>query len=103
MSALLRLTAGLIWWAAIFSLLYAAHGLSCSMGWDARPLFGLNAHVVLLLALWLLGLAGATAILLRLCKGRAKPLHRAAHVLAIVGLGAIAVGGLPVLFVPACQ
>ncbi len=102
MTALLRLSAGLVWWAIAFALIYAAHGVSCSAGLDRVPLLGGTGHAVLLLALWAASLAIAAAIVFWQIRHRGEVLHTASVALSLTGLGAIAIGGLPILIVPAC-
>lgn len=102
MIVLLRLTAGLIGWAAAFCLIYALHGLGCAGGWDARPFAGGSLHRWVLIAGWAVSLAATTTIALVLMRYRATPLDRAAAALGWVGVAATAITFVPILVIPAC-
>lgn len=102
MIALLRLTAGLILWAAAFSLIYGLHGIGCAAGWDARDVGGLSLQRAVLLAAWGVSLAAAVALALWLGRRRATTLDRAAIALGWAGVAAVAVTFLPVAVVQSC-
>ncbi|WP_314373457.1 hypothetical protein [Sphingomonas paucimobilis] len=102
MMVLLRLSAGLIGWAAAFCLIYALHGLGCAGGWDRLPFAGLSVHRWTLLAAWAGSLAVTLVLALRLARHRATSLDRAAAALGWVGFAATLITFAPIAIVPSC-
>ena len=102
MIAILRLSAGLIGWAAAFCLVYALHGIGCASGWYAARLGPFDAQRAALLAAWALSLAATLAIALWLHRTRATKLDRAAAATGWVGFAATLITFLPVIGVPSC-
>lgn len=102
MIVLLRLSAGLIGWAAAFCLIYALHGVGCAAGWNTLPLGGVGVHHAVLLVAWMLSLAATLAIALWLRRYRTTTLDRAAAALGWVGFVATIVTFAPIAVVPAC-
>ena len=102
MSFLLRISAGLLLWAASFSLLYALQGMSCAMGWDMIPLPMGNLSRWVLTIVWLICLT-LSAWLIRRAMGATKGLERKlALSSAITGFVAILITGSPVLITSTC-
>lgn len=102
MIMLLRLTAGLIGWAAAFCLIYALHGLGCAGGWNAIPFAGLSVHRWTLLGAWAGSLLATLSVALILNRRRTTPLDRAAAALGWVGVAATLITFAPIAIVPAC-
>lgn len=107
MALVIRSLAGLLLWAAGFSLLYALHGFGCAAGWGARPFAGpftlLNA---MLIGTWLilLAIALAWARLVHVGRRAENPpiLLRIAEISAWVGLLGQLLMGAPVLLPAHC-
>jgi len=103
MIALLRMTAGLIVWAIAFYALYGLHGVGCAAGWaSARTIGGLSVHHATMLAAWLACIAAASGVCVALRRHGDGMIDRTSWTLAVVGLLATIVTGLPIVFVPAC-
>jgi hypothetical protein len=103
MSALLRMSAGLIVWAVAFCLLYALHGLSCARGWATIGLGVTSVHHAALIAAWLLCIGVGIAIAAWRWPARSGTLvDRTGWRLALIGVAATAITGLPILTLPAC-
>lgn len=103
MIVLLRLSAGLIGWAAAFCLVYGLHGIGCAAGWEARGPGAIGLHRLVLLAAWGVSLAATLAIALALHRRRgAAILGRASAATGWIGFAATAFTFLPILVVPAC-
>lgn len=102
MIVLLRLSAGLIGWAAAFCVIYALHGLGCAGGWYRMPLAGLDVHRWALIAAWIVSLGATLGIALWINRHRAGQLDGAAIVTGWVGFGATIVSFAPLIMVPAC-
>lgn len=107
MIAMIRMSAGLALWAAVFCLLYALHGVGCEAGWATTRMLGMSLHRVVLLAAWIAGSGAALLLALALRRHPAEAqggalVQRVSVVSAWVGFGATVAGGLPVLLVPAC-
>lgn len=102
MIVLLRLSAGLIGWAAAFCLIYALHGLGCARGWAALALGGGSVHRWALLVAWAVSLAVAVALALWLQRRRGTTLDRAAIAVGWIGVAATLVTFAPIVIVPAC-
>ncbi len=56
------LLAGLALWALVFAALYALHGVGCARGWALPMWGGWSLHRVVLLGVWLGGLAAGVAL-----------------------------------------
>lgn len=104
MIALLRAVAGLIGWAAAFSMLYAVQGLACALGWDEAPVAGISvARMVLILVYvgWV-GLLGWLCWYLRPQGDRRDLLAWLALASAVIGLASTLYTGMPVLATRTC-
>jgi len=101
---LLRAFAGLLGWAAAFLLLYGMTGLLCSAA--LRPQLSLTPQAArtLLIAVWLVALAGLAVLCTRLWPARANTslLDWLAPMLAGIGLGSTLFTGFPVLMTTMC-
>lgn len=99
---LLRVSAGLIVWAAGFALLYALHGLGCESGWHQRSLPGGTLFRWVMVSTWV-ALCVATLVIafrsLRLPPGFTRKVTASA---AFAGLAAMIVTGAPVALTSAC-
>ena len=97
MKFLLRASAGLLLWAASFSLLYALQGLSCAPRWgQIRMPLGTVSGWVLIMT-WSIFILIASLFIRqarRLSTGLERQLALSS---AIIGLVAIIITGLPVL------
>ena len=102
MTVLLRLSAGLIGWAAAFCLIYALHGVGCARGWDGLRWAGVDLHRWALFAAWGGSLAVTLAIAIVLHRRRATTLDRAAAATGWIGLVATFVTFIPLVGVPSC-
>lgn len=103
MSALVRMSAGLIVWAVAFCLLYALHGLGCARGWATIRLGVTNAHQAVLVAAWLSCIGLGTAVAASRWRTRSGTLvDRTGWRLALIGIAATAITGLPIFTLPAC-
>lgn len=98
----LRTLIGPLFWAAAFSLIYAAHGLGCAWGWPAQPAPIADLQRFTLFALWLLALAGAGTILLLSPDGdsREETLVRAG---AWIGFVSVTLTLFPVVGLTTCD
>lgn len=103
MTALWRMSAGLVVWAAAFCILYGLHGIGCSAGWSSRigPA-GIDLHRGVLVVAWLACIAAGIAVAMWLRPSDPGLVGRTAWRTALIGLGATVVTGLPILILPAC-
>jgi len=102
MKLLLHVSAGLIVWAAGFSLLYALHGLGCESGWHQRPFMGGTLFRWIMLSTWVALCLATLAIAhrsLRLPPGFTRKVTVGT---AFAALAAMAVTGAPVALTSAC-
>lgn len=102
MMLLARSSAGLILWAAGFSLLYGLHGLGCANGWNEVGLAGATLFRWLLVVTWLLLCVGAAAVV---CWPRDAPAgleRRLSVTSALAGFAAMLITGAPVAVTSAC-
>ncbi len=99
---LARASAGLILWAAGFSLLYGLHGLGCASDWNEVQVAGGTLFRWLLVSTWMLLCLGAAAVI-RLARAAPSGLERRLSVTsAAAGLAAILITGAPVVLTSAC-
>ncbi|PZN93105.1 MAG: hypothetical protein DCF31_13640 [Alphaproteobacteria bacterium] len=106
MSALLRVLAGLIGWAAGFSILYGLHGIACARGWSAVDVGLLDLQRLVLGLAWLGGVAAIavwTLVTWRTPPGAMPLLDRLALGSAIAGLFAMIVSGVPIVMTDPCR
>ena len=97
MTGLLRACTGLIVWAVVFSLLYGIEGLGCAAQWDGHVL---RASLVIV---WLIGVAALAALSWQWTRAHSRDdLGRVGQWLAIAGLIATIVTGLPVATLTLC-
>ncbi|MBC9205420.1 hypothetical protein IBL26_01125 [Roseomonas aerophila] len=102
MMLLARASAGLIFWAFGFSVLYGLHGIGCAYGWPSTEVGGGNLFRWVMVASWLLLCAGGAA-LIWLAKAAPSGLERRLSLTsAVVGCAATFVTGLPVAVTSAC-
>lgn len=101
MMLLLRAVAGLLLWAITFNLLYGVHGIGCASGWDGRMLGPFSLYRVAMVTVWLLGTAATVAWYWheRHATGFVGGVTRG---VAMIGIVATIVTGLPVVVFPAC-
>jgi len=101
MAMLARMLAGPMLWAALFSAVYALHGLGCARGWPAvaTPIGPL--HPALIVAVWLVGLALHGMLLALFPAGPARE-QRLPRLGAWTGLVASVVTLSPVVLVSSC-
>ncbi|MDQ0836531.1 hypothetical protein [Sphingomonas faeni] len=103
MRALVRMSAGLIVWAIAFCLLYALHGLGCARGWATIRFGETSAHQTALIAGWLLCIGMGIGIAVWQWPARSGTLvDRTGFRLALIGVAATAITGLPIFTLPAC-
>jgi hypothetical protein len=103
MIALVRMSAGLIVWAVAFCVLYALHGLGCARGWATIGLGATSAHRAALIAAWLLCIGTGIGVAVWRWPARSGTLvERTGWRLALVGVAATAITGLPIVTLPAC-
>lgn len=102
MRLLLQACAGLILWAAGFSLLYALHGIGCEGGWHLQPFLGGTLFRWIMVATWLL-LCLATLAIARI-SWRLPPgfTRRISLATALSAMAAMVVTGAPVALTSAC-
>lgn len=102
MRLLFNATAGLMLWAASFSILYALQGSSCALGWDrVMTPFGTLSGLLLVTSWCIFVAVGALAIrwATKLPRGLE---HKLGLSCAIIGFVAIIITGLPVLIASTC-
>ncbi|UZK67055.1 hypothetical protein [Sphingomonas sp. M1-B02] len=104
MIALLRAVAGLIGWAAAFSMLYAVQGFSCARGWGDEPLLGISAARLLLILVYMawVGALGWLCWYFRPHTNRTDLLASLALINAVIGLVSTVYTGMPVLATTTC-
>ena len=95
MSFLLRISAGLLLWAASFSLLYALQGMSRALEWDMIPLSMGNLSRWVLTIVWLIFLM-LSGWLIRRAMGATKGLERK------LALSSAITGFVAILFTSTC-
>jgi hypothetical protein len=105
MSDAARIFAPLLLWLALFSAVYAVHGLGCGLGWPGETLGPLPLHRTALVAAW----AGAIVLQLILLLILAGPLRSGSRfvqgvtmTLAVSGNVAVVWSLFPVLFASSC-
>ncbi len=112
-SRTLWLIAGFTLWSAAFVGLYAMLSVGCAFGWqDVPAAFGLTLQRVVLLALWLVSLAGAGGLVVLSCaawmRRRDDPappsafLAQTGYLASLAAFGSTAASFLPIVFVTAC-
>lgn len=102
MIALVRMVSALVLWAVAFSVLYALHGLSCSLGWTNVVAFGLTQAKALLLAVWVFLIGTQGLLLLWLLRQRETQMERIGIAIGWIGLGATIITGVPILAISTC-
>lgn len=106
MAVVIRMTAGLILWAAGFSLLYALHGFGCAAGWQAVSLGPATGLGLVLIAAWTALLAAAFALSVALFRGAGRKgppfAETIARASAIAGSAGLLLMGAPVLLPAHC-
>ncbi len=107
MAAMTKACGGLLIWAAVFSLMYGAHGLGCARRWTDIPIAETTLQMIILGALWMAGLValaayGATTLLAMRQAETPTITDRLAPGLATVGFASLVFTGLPILLYPAC-
>ncbi len=106
MIALLRVLAGLIGWAAGFSILYGLHGIACARGWSAVNIGPLDLQRLVLGLAWIGSVAAIavwTLFTIRTPPGAMPLLDRLAFGSAIAGLFAMLVSGVPIVVTDPCR
>jgi hypothetical protein len=106
MALVMRVLAGLLLWAAGFTILYGLHGLGCAVGWADVRLGPVSLLSMVLVGTWLafLALALLTALLLWRGDGFGQSgfLRRVGLISALAGLGGLIFTGAPVLLPAHC-
>jgi hypothetical protein len=105
MSDVARIMGPLLLWLALFSGVYALHGLGCGLGWDGVPLAGHSLHRTALLAAWAASFALQAGLLILLVgplRSAAPFARRISVALAVAGLVAVAWSLFPVAFATYC-
>jgi len=102
MTALLRLSAGLVVWAAGFCVIYGLHGIGCANDWPARSLAGFELHRLVLIAAWIATAAVNVGIAVWASARRADVLDRAAIITNWAAVAATVVTFLPLLPIAPC-
>jgi len=95
------LIAGPTLWAAIFTAVYALHGLGCALGWPALSLGPLDLHRGMMGLVWLLGVAALGALLIFAPAGTARE-TRLPRLGLWIGLVATIYTLLPVVVTTSC-
>ncbi len=88
-------------WAAIFSAVYALHGVGCAMGWTEIDLVIGSLHRMAMASAWLVGILASVALLVHLPSGPALP-HWLPRAGAWVGIGATLFTLFPILVTSSC-
>lgn len=102
MRLLARASAGLLFWAFGFSLLYGLHGIGCAYGWHSVELAGGTLFRWVMVGSWLL-LCVVGAALIGWAKAAPAGLDRRLSLSsAVVGCAATLVTGVPVAVTSAC-
>ena len=103
--------AGMIAWAAQFTLIYGATAIACARGYDDARLLGLRVIPLMIMAVTLAALAITVLVLARALAARrvkkrtdatGRFLNAATILIASLSLVAILWQGLPALIVPPC-
>lgn len=102
MRLLLQLSAGLILWAAGFSLLYALHGLGCESGWHSHAFLGGTLFRWIMVATWGALCLSTVAVALKSMRLPAGFPRKVGVAAAFAGLAAMVVTGAPVALTSAC-
>ncbi len=102
MIALTRMVSGLALWAFGFSLLYALHGLGCSLGWTEPSLFALTRIKLLLIVAWSGLILAQAALIVWLRRYRGTQIDVIGIAIGWIGLFATVVGGFPILAISSC-
>lgn len=96
-----RALAGPSLWAVAFSMIYAVHGLGCAWGWPGRAAPIGDLHNFVLIMLWLVALAAASAILWHAPRGN-RTSDRLIYAGSCIGLIATILTLFPVLGLTTC-
>ena len=104
---LLAVVAGLLVWAAGFSVLYGLSALGCEFGWTDRALAGLSLFKLVLVLVWVLHIVMLAFLLrwswMRPAEGRLENFLRSVgSTLAAAGFAAMIWTGLPILTTSPC-
>jgi len=102
MMLLARASAGLLFWAFGFSVLYGLHGIGCAYGWHTMDIAGGNLFRWVLVASWLLLCAGGAALIVLAKAAPAGLERRLSLTSAVVGCVSTFVTGVPVAVTSAC-
>lgn len=102
MKLLARISAGLLLWAFGFSLLYALQGTGCAYGWEDIRLLGGTMLRWILVATWLLLVAGGLALLWLARSASSDFERRVLIATTLAGAGAMLITGSPVALTSAC-
>jgi hypothetical protein len=102
MRLLARASAGLLFWAFGFSLLYGLQGLGCARGWAAVDLAGGSLFRWAMVGTWLLLAAGSLGFVAWAWRAPAGLQRRICLAAALSGSAATFVTGLPAAIASAC-
>ena len=102
MKAIGRMSAGLLLWALVFTVLYSLHGVGCERGWADARVLGLSAHRAVLISVWLLGIFACVALARFVHWRRERLTERVGHWIAWTGAVATFATGVPVAVLPDC-
>lgn len=102
MKLLARASAGLLLWAAGFSLLYAVHGIGCSRRWDAMPLAGGTLFSWALGIIWLFACCAGMVTIWWAWTRLSGFERKLATTTALAGFAGTVVTGLPIFLISTC-
>ncbi|MFD1104791.1 hypothetical protein [Sphingobium olei] len=102
MKLLARASAGLIVWAAGFSLLYALHGLGCASGWKSMWPGKANLFIWVLGTVWFLALGAGIGTIWWTWKTLVGFERHLAVASAGAGFAGTFITGAPIALVSAC-
>lgn len=106
MALVMRVLAGLLLWAAGFSVLYGLHGVGCAVGWGNARFGPVTVLSVVLVGTWLAFVAMASVWLVVLWRrdglAQSDLLRKVGLISALSGLGGLLFTGAPVLLPAHC-
>jgi hypothetical protein len=106
MSDVVRLFSPFLLWLALFSGVYALHGLGCGLGWPGVPLGEWSLHRVALVAGWVAAITvqiGLLALLVGPFRSPRPFAHGVSVGLAVSAVIAVGWTLFPVIFASSCS